>query len=101
MSEIYCGLLKKYHGDAEGVMTIDPAYCDEWGFIPRFSYGFDVWQYATSMAGAAAFADAIEHEGKPAQDRFIALLKTGGADHPYNIYKKAGLDMPPAAPPHA
>ena len=93
MSEIYCGLLKKYHGDAQGVMTIDPAYCDEWEFIPHFYYGFYVWQYATSMAGAAAFADAIEHEGKPAQERFVNLLKAGGSDYPYNIYKKAGLDM--------
>ncbi|HEY4941723.1 MAG TPA: M3 family oligoendopeptidase [Rhizomicrobium sp.] len=93
MSEIYCGLLKKYHGDAQGIMTIDPAYCTEWEFIPHFYYGFYVWQYATSMAGAATFADAIEHEGKPAQDRFIALLKAGGSDYPYNIYKKAGLDM--------
>ena len=93
MSEIYCGLLKKYHGDAEGVMKIDPAYCVEWEFIPHFYYGFYVWQYATSMAGAATFADAIEHEGKPAQDRFIALLKAGGSDYPYNLYKKAGLDM--------
>lgn len=96
MSEIYCGLLKKYHGDAQGVMTIDPAYCVEWQFIPHFYYGFYVWQYATSMAGAAAFADAIEHEGKPAQERFVNLLKAGGSDYPYNIYKKAGLDM--AAP---
>jgi oligoendopeptidase F len=93
MTEIYCGLLKKYHGDAQGVMTIDPAYCTEWEFIPHFYYGFYVWQYATSMAGAATFADAIEHEGRPAQERFIALLKAGGSDYPYNIYKKAGLDM--------
>ena len=93
MSELYCGLLKKYHGDAQGVMKIDPAYCTEWEFIPHFYYGFYVWQYATSMAGAATFADAIEHEGKPAQDRFIALLKAGGSDYPYNLYKKAGLDM--------
>lgn len=98
MSEIYCGLLKKYHGDAQGIMTIDPAYCTEWEFIPHFYYGFYVWQYATSMAGAATFADAIEHEGKPAQDRFIALLKAGGSDYPYNIYKKAGLDMASPGP---
>jgi oligoendopeptidase F len=98
MSEIYCGLLKKYHGEAEGVMTIDPAYCTEWEFIPHFYYGFYVWQYATSMAGAAIFADAIEHEGKPAQDRFIAMLKAGGSDYPYNLYKKAGLDMATPAP---
>jgi oligoendopeptidase F len=93
MSEIYCGLLKKYHGDAEGVMKIDPAYCTEWEFIPHFYYGFYVWQYATSMAGAAIFADAMEHEGKPAQERFINLLKAGGSDYPYNLYKTAGLDM--------
>jgi oligoendopeptidase F len=98
MSQLYCDLLKKYHGDAQGVMHIDPAYCTEWEFIPHFYYGFYVWQYATSMAGAASFADAIEHEGKPAQDRFITLLKTGGADYPYNIYKKAGLDMASPAP---
>jgi len=98
MSEIYCSLLKKYHGDAQGVMKIDPAYCTEWEFIPHFYYGFYVWQYATSMAGAASFADAIEHEGKPAQDRFVALLKAGGSDYPYNIYKKAGLDMATPAP---
>ncbi|HEX4293602.1 MAG TPA: M3 family oligoendopeptidase [Rhizomicrobium sp.] len=98
MSEIYCDVLKKYHGDAQGVMKIDPAYCTEWEFIPHFYYGFYVWQYATSMAGAAIFADAIEHEGKPAQDRFIALLKAGGSDYPYNLYKKAGLDMATPAP---
>jgi oligoendopeptidase F len=98
MSEIYCGLLKKYHGEADGVMKIDPAYCTEWEFIPHFYYGFYVWQYATSMAGAAIFADAIEHEGKPAQDRFITLLKAGGSDYPYNLYKKAGLDMATPAP---
>jgi oligoendopeptidase F len=98
MSEIYCGLLKKYHGDAEGILKIDPAYCTEWEFIPHFYYGFYVWQYATSMAGAAQFADAIEHEGKPAQDRFIALLKAGGSDYPYSLYEKAGLDMATPAP---
>ena len=71
----------------------DSAYCTEWAFIPHFYYGFYVWQYATSMAGAATFADAIEHQGKEAQDRFINLLKAGGSDYPYEIYKKAGLDM--------
>jgi len=93
MTELYCDLLKKFHGDAEGVMKIDPAYCIEWAFIPHFYYGFYVWQYATSMAGAAQFADAIEHEGAPAASRFMTMLKAGGSDYPYPLYKKAGLDM--------
>jgi oligoendopeptidase F len=93
MTDIYCGLLKKYYGDAQGAMKVDPAYCVEWAFIPHFYYGFYVYQYATSMAGAAQFADAIEHEGAPARDRYIAMLKAGGSDYPYTLYKKAGLDM--------
>src|SRR6185437_10977272 len=51
MTDIYCGLLKKYYGDAEGITKINPDYCIEWAFIPHFYYGFYVYQYATSMAG--------------------------------------------------
>lgn len=98
MTDIYCGLLKKYYGDADGVMKINPDYCIEWAFIPHFYYGFYVYQYATSMAGAAQFTNAIEHEGKPARDRFINMLKAGGSDYPYELYKKAGLDMATPAP---
>jgi oligoendopeptidase F len=98
MTEIYCDLLKRYHGDAEGVMKIDPAYCVEWAFIPHFYYGFYVWQYATSMAGAAQFTDAIEHEGPKARDRYIDMLKAGGSDYAYALYKKAGIDMATPAP---
>jgi oligoendopeptidase F len=98
MTEMYCDLLKRYHGEAQGVMKIDPAYCVEWAFIPHFYYGFYVWQYATSMAGAAQFTDAIEHEGAPARDRYIAMLKAGGSDYAYALYKKAGLDMATPAP---
>ncbi|HWA91718.1 MAG TPA: M3 family oligoendopeptidase [Rhizomicrobium sp.] len=98
MTEIYCDLLKRYHGDAQGVMKIDPNYCIEWAFIPHFYYGFYVWQYATSMAGAAMFTDAIEHEGAPARDRYINMLKAGGSDYAFELYKKAGIDMAAPAP---
>ncbi|HEX3944038.1 MAG TPA: M3 family oligoendopeptidase [Rhizomicrobium sp.] len=98
MTDMYCGLLRKYYGEKQGAMKVDPSYCVEWAFIPHFYYGFYVYQYATSMAGAAQFADAIEHEGKPARDRYIAMLKAGGSDYPYTLYKKAGLDMASPAP---
>jgi oligoendopeptidase F len=98
MTDIYCGVLKKYHGADAGVMAIDPAYCTEWAFIPHFYYGFYVWQYATSMAGAALLTDAIEHQEAGARERFIAMLKAGGSDYPYALYKKAGIDMASPAP---
>jgi len=98
LTEIYCGLLKKYHGEAEGVMKIDPAYCIEWAFVPHFFYNFYVYQYATSIAGAAQFTDAIVKEGRPAAERFLAMLRAGGSDYPYELYKRAGIDMAGPAP---
>jgi oligoendopeptidase F len=98
LTDMYCALLKKYYGEAEGVMQIDPAYCIEWAFVPHFFYNFYVYQYATSMAGAAQFTAAIEKEGKPAADRFLAMLRAGGSDYPYDLYKRAGIDMADPAP---
>lgn len=98
LTQMYCGLLKRYYGQAEGVMTIDPRYCIEWAFVPHFYYDFYVWQYATSMAGAAAITDAILKDGAPARDRYFAMLRAGGSDYPYDLYKRAGVDMASPAP---
>ncbi len=98
MTELYLGILRKYYGEAEGVMTIDAAYGVEWAYIPHFYYNFYVYQYATSIAGAARFTDAIISEGKPAAERFLGLLRAGGSDYPYELYKRAGIDMASPAP---
>ena len=98
LSDIYCGLLKHYYGDDKGITKIDPAYCIEWAFIPHFYYGFYVYQYATSMAGAAAFTSAIENKEPGVRERYIAMLKAGGSDYPIALYKKAGIDMASPAP---
>ena len=79
-------------------MRIDPAYCIEWAFVPHFFYNFYVYQYATSMAGAAEFTDAIVKEGVPAAERFLTMLRAGGSDYPYELYKRAGIDMTAPAP---
>jgi oligoendopeptidase F len=98
LTELYCGLLRTYYGEAQGVMKIDPAYCIEWAYIPHFYYNFYLYQYATSMAGAAWLTAAITDGGAPARERFLDLLRAGGSDYPYALYKKAGLDMASAAP---
>jgi len=98
LTESYCKLLRHYYGEAEGVMRIDPLYCTEWEFIPHFYFGFYVYQYATSMAGAAEFTDAILKEGAPARDRFVSMLKAGGSDYAYALYRRAGIDLATAAP---
>ena len=98
LTQMYCDISRKYYGEAEGVMKIHPKYCVEWAYIPHFYYGYYVYQYATSMVGAAAFTDAILKEGAPARDRFITLLKAGGSDYPIDLYKEAGIDMTSDAP---
>ena len=93
LSDLYCGIAKRYYGEAEGVMTIDPAYCVEWEYIPHFYKGYYVWQYATSIVGAAEFTQAIQTQGAAARERFITLLRAGGSDYPYPLYVKAGIDL--------
>ena len=95
---MYCGLLKRYYGEAQGVMKIDPAYCVEWAFLPHFYYQFYVWRYGTSMAGAAALTDAILKQGTGARERFLNMLRAGGSDYPYDLYKRAGIDTATPAP---
>jgi oligoendopeptidase F len=93
LSDMYCSLLRKYYGEAEGVMKIDPAYCIEWAYIPHLYYNFYLYQYATSMAGAAYLTDQILTQGEPARERYLRLLRAGGSDYPYDLYRQAGLDM--------
>lgn len=93
MTEIYCDLLKRYHGDAEGVLKIDPTYCVEWAFIPHFYRNLYVYQYATSITGAALLAERISSGDVAQRDVFLDLLRAGGSDYPYELYKKAGIDM--------
>ena len=98
LSDLYCGIAKRYYGEAEGVMTIDPSYCVEWEYISHFYKGYYVWQYATSIVGAAEFTHAIQTQGEAARERFITLLKAGGSDYPYPLYVKAGIDLAQPAP---
>ncbi|MBI1237893.1 MAG: oligoendopeptidase F [Alphaproteobacteria bacterium] len=93
LTEIYCDLLKRYHGVEQGVMVINPAYCIEWAFIPHFYRNFYVYTYATSITGAAYLANQIETGGEEARETFLSMLRAGGSDYGYNIFKKAGLDM--------
>lgn len=98
LSELYCGIARRYYGEAQGVMTIAPVNCVEWAYIGHFYSGFYVWQYATSIANAALLTEAIRRDGAPARERFVNLLKAGGSDHPYPLVKAAGVDLATPAP---
>jgi oligoendopeptidase F len=98
LTQIYDALLKKYHGDAEGVVKIDDKYAVEWAYIPHFYNSFYVFQYATSIAASSLFADAILKGEPGARERYLNLLKSGSSDYPYELVKRAGVDLATPAP---
>lgn len=98
MSKIYGDLLRQYHGDAQGVLKIDDLVTIEWAYIPHFYRDFYVYQYATSIAASTAFADRIKRGEPGAVDTYLAMLKAGGSDHPYDLVKRAGVDLATPAP---
>ncbi|MFN3164119.1 MAG: M3 family metallopeptidase, partial [Pseudohongiellaceae bacterium] len=94
LTELYSELLKRYHGHDQGVLTIDEPYAVEWAYIPHFYYDFYVFQYATSITGAAWFAEQFLAGDTTVRDAFIQVLSAGGSDYPHNILRdEAGLDM--------
>lgn len=98
MSELYLGLLRKYHGHDQGVMTIDDLYEVEWSFIPHFYRGFYVYQYATGMVASIALAEQAVAGAPGAVDRYVEFLSSGGSDYPIELLKAAGADLTTSKP---
>jgi len=98
LSKAYCDILKRYHGSEQGVVAIDDVDCIEWAYIPHFYNSFYVYQYATSIAASSLFAQRVVDQEPGALDRYLTLLKSGGSDYPYELVKKAGVDLATPAP---
>lgn len=89
-TEIYYGLNKKYYGNSTNV---DELIGIEWARIPHFYSNFYVYKYATGFSAASALSSQILKEGKPAVDRYIEFLKSGGSEYPLDQLRRAGVDM--------
>ncbi len=97
-TKIYGDILRRYHGEKEGVVRIDDLYTVEWAFIPHFYNRFYVYQYATSISAGSMFADQILKGVPGARDRYLGILKAGGSRYPYELVKEAGVDLASPAP---
>jgi oligoendopeptidase F len=89
-SKIYYDLNLLYHGKD---MVVDKDIEMEWARIPHFYNSFYVYKYATGFSAATSFAKQILEEGRPAVERYLGFLKSGGSDYSLNILKRAGVDM--------
>src|SRR5205807_2743475 len=98
LSELYGAILRRYHGEREGVVKIDDLYTVEWAYIPHFYRAFYVFQYATSIAASSLLAEAVLKNEPGARERYLRLLSAGGSDYPYELVKAAGVDLASSAP---
>ncbi|HZQ61150.1 MAG TPA: M3 family metallopeptidase, partial [Casimicrobiaceae bacterium] len=93
LSRMYGELLRRYHGDAQGVVKIDEPYSIEWAYIPHFYNAYYVYQYATSIAASSLFAQRILAGEPGSLEKYLAMLSAGGSDDPYQLVKRAGVDL--------
>ncbi|HEX7943165.1 MAG TPA: M3 family oligoendopeptidase, partial [Phenylobacterium sp.] len=91
LSAIYLDLLKRYHGPK---VTVPDGYGVEWAYPQHFfQYTYYVYQYATTITAASAFAEKILNGGPKERDAYLGVLKAGGSDYPVEVLKRAGVDM--------
>lgn len=98
ISQMYGELLRRYHGTDQGIVDIDPLYYNEWMFVPHFYYNMYVYKYATSLTAGTALYEKIVKEGQTGVDNYKNLLRAGSSDYPYQLLRKAGVDMATTAP---
>ncbi len=94
-TRIYGELVRRYHGDA---VTIDDLYTVEWARIPHFYRSYYVYQYSTSIAASALFAERILAGVPGERERYLGMLRAGGSDYPYELVRRAGVDLAEPAP---
>ena len=91
LSDIMKNLYKKYYG-----LDLSKEELKQyvWAYIPHmFHSPFYVYQYATSIAASLAIYTDIKNNKEGAFDRYIELLRSGSADYPVELVKKAGVDL--------
>ena len=91
-SSLYFDLTKTYYGHNQGVCTLDPEIQYEWAFIPHFYYNFYVFQYATSLIYATAFAEKVLQKDAQAVEKYLNLLRSGASNYPIELIREAGID---------
>lgn len=97
-TQLYCGLLRKYHGADAGVMAIDPQVCTEWAYISHFHRPFYVYAYATSITAANHFGERILAGQPGLRDTYLGVLRAGSSQPAQTLLVNAGLDLSQPAP---
>ncbi|HVA88514.1 MAG TPA: oligoendopeptidase F, partial [Chloroflexota bacterium] len=96
ITEVSTRNLRRWYGDM--VDITEEAMGNTWMRPTHHYLNFYSYQYATGIAAAAAFSDAISREGAPAVERYLGFLRAGSSAHSIDILRDAGVDMTTSAP---
>lgn len=97
--ELLCSMYRELNISYYGPDMVVDAYIDmEWARIPHFYSSFYVYKYATGFSAAMSISRQILEEGKPAVDRYLKFLQSGGSDYPLELLKIANVDMSTTEP---
>jgi oligoendopeptidase F len=88
--------LRRWYGDTVEVTA--ETMGGGWARALHHYRNFYSYQYATGIAAAAAFSDAMHTEGASAVARYLGFLRAGSSAHSIDILKAAGLDMTTSEP---
>ena len=92
LSQLYWNLTKTYYGHDQNVCVVDDYIQYEWSYIPHFYYNYYVFQYATSLIYATAFAEKVQRQEPGALDKYLNLLQSGGSKYPIDQIREAGIE---------
>ncbi len=91
MNELMADLFAEGYGSE---MTFDRDRVGiTWATFPHMYMNFYVFQYATGISGANAFARRIRRGDPGAAEAYLGFLKSGGSMYALDSIRKAGLDL--------
>jgi oligoendopeptidase F len=95
LGDLYFQLLGELYGDS---VERDDLYRHTWARIPHFFRSpYYVYQYATCFASAARLMEGFRSENPAVRrttlENYLALLRSGGSNHPMQQLRDAGIDL--------
>ncbi len=89
LKDTYKKMYQEYYG---ADLVVDDKVAIEWARVPHFYYDFYVYQYATGIAAAVAYLEAIKKDKKNCQE-YLTFLQSGSSRYPLDLLKSTGVDL--------
>lgn len=83
-------ILSEFWGDS---VVVDEGARLTWMRQPHYYMGLYPYTYSAGLTFSTLMAQALAAEGEPARDRWLEVLRTGGAMKPLDVMKRAGVDL--------